>query len=186
MRLIGGSLLFVTILGGCNAIPTPTAPTGLTAIKGLNAETATCLSARDLPKVVSWNLGAHGSNVIVHKAYFHDGATGCAEVFNLSSMRTENDHLRWEVVDGDLIVSFDRDTFSCGRAQVDVDVNGVTLLGLVVTYGEDCVYTPPPPPEAPPTPLCQVNCAPPPPPSPPPPPPPCKGKGKWHYTGKHC
>lgn len=158
-------LLLLVVLSGCTyePVPTLTAPTQSTAtitpapsppptvdppappalvITGPSG----CIEARTAPRVLTWTIAHLPPQPRVQKAYAHDDEASCRPT--LGELRTQNDHLR---VVGDR-VEFDRDTFSCGRAQVDVDINGALVIGVVVRYPADCVPPPPPPPPPPPKP----------------------------------
>lgn len=144
------------------AIPTPT-PVVEVSTTG-NVVAFGCVVARDLPSVLSWRITGLQSSTKVDKSYEGDEESTC-DATNNTNHRTQNDHLRFRWVGEDLVIDFDRDTFDCGRAQVDVDTDGAPRVRLVIQYGRTCVVTPPPTPPVPP-----VVVPPPAPPKPPTPP----------------
>jgi hypothetical protein len=98
-----------------------------------------CLDAAALPAVLEWRIPDVPVDAKIDRAYAHDDTAICEPTGQ--ELRTQNDHLRFErdpAEPGTLIVRFDLNTYDCGHAQVNIDINGVTLLGEVVNYGRDC------------------------------------------------
>ena len=150
-----------------------------------------CVEAKTLPRVVRWTIQNVPADARVVKAYAYDDSVNCYPT--IDNLRTQNDHLRWRVVGSTMFVEFDRDTFVCkGRQQVDIEINGVVVIGVVIRrpHGKaNCwrpkppapppvplpippVPVPVPPPTDPPTPPDVPPTPPVPPDNPPPPPPP--------------
>lgn len=132
-----------------------------------------CIDAERMGRVLFWSLLGVQPGAKFEKAYTHDSEASCKPANNLLALRTQNDHLRI-LPNG---VEFDVDTFRCGRAQVDVSVNGQLVIGVVVRYATSCAPPPPEPPKPPTPPVPPVPPTPPPnppvpPPAPPEPPPP--------------
>jgi hypothetical protein len=99
-----------------------------------------CLHAEQLPDVLEWRIYGVPESAKVDKGYNHDDTSGCG--FTEQHLRTENDHLRYLRDPGNpttLIVRFDKGTYTCGRSQIDISIDGINVLGEVLDYGSDCV-----------------------------------------------
>lgn len=161
--------------------PEPTTPT-VSEVTGPSG----CLEARELPSVVKWSISRVTTADVIARSYEGDEEANCEATPN-TQLRTQNDHLRYRLEGSTLYVEFDRDTFNCGRVQVDIDVNGQTRIGVVIRYTENCLPPIPSPLPVPPNPpcpslgcycqehpeLCLPPVLPPPPPPVPPAPPVC-------------
>lgn len=139
--------------------PVVALPAGLTIV-GPRAAIGDCLKASTLLGVIEWRIEGVPISAYVDKGYGHDVAAGCGGT--IGELRTQNDHLRFERQGSTVIIRFDRSTFTCGHAQVDISLNGINVLGEVVNYGTDCETPDPPCVDCdPPPPPCQIDCEPP-------------------------
>lgn len=98
-----------------------------------------CLDAKTLPPTITWTIKNVPLNAKIDKAYAQDDTAGCGAT--IENLITQNDHLRFgreTPTSPDLSVRFDRDTYHCGHAQVDISIDGVNVLGVPINYGRNC------------------------------------------------
>jgi hypothetical protein len=98
-----------------------------------------CLEASGAPGVLEWRIANVPLDAKIDRAYGHHSSATCGATED--HLRTQNDHLRYERDPLDpttLIVRFDRDTYACGRTQVDISINGANVIGEVLRYANDC------------------------------------------------
>lgn len=132
--------------------PETAAPDARLRIEGPRGTPPGCLRAADLLPVIEWRLFNVPMDAKIDKAYSQGDTAGCG--MTEQNSRTQNDHLRWFRDPHDpttVLVQFDKSAIDGCRAQVDISVNGVDVLGEVVNYERGC--SPP---------VCTVNCTPPP------------------------
>lgn len=89
-----------------------------------------------LPEVIEWRIEHADPAAKLEWAYdWTDDVQADSVNTGGRHTRTQNEHLRVRREGTTIFVEFDRDTFDCGSAQVDVSSNGVVWIHLVIWYG---------------------------------------------------